>query len=66
MASAYPERELSLVFDIPETSGNDGTAPFTLGILSSDKIKGIGWHPKHALKDGIRRTVSYLESEGMK
>jgi len=66
MASAYPERELSLVFDIPETSGNDGTAPFTLGILSSDKIKGIGWQPKHALKDGIRRTVSYLESEGMK
>lgn len=66
MAAAYPERNLSLVFDIPKDIVNNGTAPFTRGILSSDKIKSIGWQPKRKLQEGIRRTVRYLESEGMK
>lgn len=65
MADAYPERHLKLVFDIPEKKGNDGTAPFTLGILSADKLKGLGWTPHNTLKEGIQRTVTYLESEGI-
>lgn len=63
MVAAYPERGLALEFDIPEKAGNTGAAPFTLGILSSEKLKGIGWIPKTSLTEGIRRTVTYLESE---
>ena len=65
MVDAYPERKLSLSFDIPETVENGGTAPFTLGILSSEKLKRLGWTPKCSLHDGIVRTVTYLESEGV-
>lgn len=65
MIEAYPERKLSLSFDVPETAGNEGTAPFTLGILSSEKLKRLGWTPKCSLHDGIVRTVTYLESEGV-
>lgn len=66
MANAYPERHLKLEFDIPESKGNDGTAPFTLGILSSDKIKSIGWKPAVSLDEGIKRTATYLEEESIR
>ncbi len=66
MADAYPEKHLKLEFHIPEKTGNDGTAPFTLGILSSDKIKTIGWQPAFTLKEGIQRTVTYLNEEGIR
>ncbi|MBQ2577644.1 MAG: nucleotide sugar dehydratase, partial [Lachnospiraceae bacterium] len=65
MTDAFPERGLSLKFDIPEQKGNDGTAPFTLGILSSEKIGGIGWAPHFTLTEAIQRTVRFLESEGI-
>ena len=38
LVSIYPERGLKLVFDIPE-GGTKGTAPYTLGILSSEKLR---------------------------
>lgn len=63
MVDAFPERGLSLRFDIPEDQGNTGAAPFTLGILSSEKLMGLGWSPRVTLKEGIQRTVTYLESE---
>lgn len=66
MADAYPERHLQLEFDIPEKKGNDGTAPFTLGILSSGKIRSIGWEAKTSLEQGIKKTVTYLEEEGIR
>ena len=62
MAGAFPERNLKLVFDIPEDQKNQGTAPFTLGVLSSDKIKKLGWKPVYSLDEGIKRTVRFLES----
>lgn len=63
MVSIYPERGLKLVFDIPE-GGTKGTAPYTLGILNSEKLRGIGWDPKYSVKDGFKRTLEYLELEG--
>ncbi len=63
MVDAFPERHLSLRFDIPKQQTNTGAAPFTMGILSSRKLQGLGWEPKTSLQDGIRRTVAYLESE---
>ena len=66
MVDAFPERHLKVVMDIPETTGNDGTAPFTLGILAADKLKALGWKPANSLQEGIVRTVAYLESEGIR
>lgn len=62
LVDAYPERKLKLVFDIPEPSENTGCAPFTLGILSSEKIRKLGWEPEYSLKEGLMRTVEYLEA----
>lgn len=61
LVEAYPERRLKLVFDIPESDKNTGCAPFTLGILSSDKIRALGWEPIYGLKEGLMRTVEFLE-----
>lgn len=63
MVSIYPERNLKLVFDIPE-GGTKGTAPYTLGILNSEKLRNIGWLPRYSVKDGFARTLKYLELEG--
>lgn len=56
----FPERGLKLVFDIP-ADAQKGCAPFTLGILGSDKLKTLGWKPDYRLGEGLRRTVEYLE-----
>lgn len=61
LVDIYPERNLHLVFDIPKAEGNTGTAPFTLGILNSDKLQAIGWKPIYSIADGFKRTVEYLE-----
>lgn len=65
MVDIYPERGLKLVFDIPE-GGTKGTAPYTLGILSSKKLRKIGWSPRYSVKEGFKRTLEYLEIEGEK
>lgn len=61
LVDAYPERNLKLVFDLPKADENTGCAPFTLGILNSDKIRKLGWSPSYTLKEGLMRTVAYLE-----
>lgn len=61
LVDAFPERGLKLVFDIPESEGNTGCAPFTLGILSSEKLRALGWAPHYSLKEGLKRTVEFLE-----
>lgn len=61
LAEAYPERNLKLVFDIPKGNVNTGTAPFTLGILNSERLQKLGWKPAYSLKEGLMRTVEYLE-----
>ncbi len=63
MTEAYPERNLKLVFDIPNDEQNTGCAPFTLGILGADKLKKLGWKPRYSLKEGIKRTVEFLEDK---
>lgn len=65
MVNIYPEKGLKLVFDIPE-GGTKGTAPYTLGILSSEKIRRIGWNPKYGIKEGFKRTLEYLKEEAEK
>lgn len=63
LVNIYPERGLELRFDIPESSKNDGTASFTLGILSTKKIREeLKWEPKYSIAEGFKRTIDYLES----
>lgn len=57
-----PEDNLKVVMDIPEDALK-GVSPFTLGILNSDKLQGIGWKPKYSVLDGFSRTLKYLEIE---
>ena len=61
MVNAYPERNLKLVFDLPKASSNDGTAPFTKGVLDSSKLINLGWSADNDLEEGIKRTIKYLE-----
>lgn len=63
LVEAYPERNLKLVFDIPKDNGNSGCAPFTLGVLGSDKLKALGWKPMYSLEEGLKRTVEFLENK---
>lgn len=63
LVEAYPERNMKLVFDIPEDTGNSGCAPFTLGILGSGKLRALGWSPAYGIKEGFMRTVDFLEEE---
>lgn len=62
MVNIYPERQLKLVFDIPE-GGTKGTAPYTLGIVNSRKLRELGWKPQVPLDMGFKRTLEYLEIE---
>lgn len=62
LVNIFPERNLKLVYDIPE-GGTKGTAPYTLGILDSEKLRKLGWNPKYLVRDGFKRTLQYLEYE---
>jgi len=62
LVETFVERKIKLVLDIPRTTTNSGTAPFTLGVLNSDKLQALGWKPAYSLSDGFKRTVEYLES----
>ena len=57
-----PEKKLKLIFDIPKEK-NNGCAPFTGGILSSAKLRKLGWNPNNTLEEGFLRTIHYLEIE---
>ncbi|MCI5903419.1 MAG: NAD-dependent epimerase/dehydratase family protein [Blautia sp.] len=57
-----PERKLKLELQIPE-GGTKGCAPFTLGILDSSRLRGLGWAPQYTIEEGFRRMIDYLEIE---
>lgn len=57
---------LKVIMDIPKEELNgSGTSSFTLGILSTKKIREeLKWKPLYNLKNGFKRTIQYLESIG--
>lgn len=57
-----------VIMDIEEGNENQkGTASFTEGILSSNKIKEeLNWEPKYSLTDGFKRTIEYYKQEEKK
>lgn len=63
LVNLYKDRGIKLVTTI-DNSNDKGNASFTLGILSSKKIREeLNWKPNYSLTDGFRRTVCYLESK---
>ena len=62
LASLKSDKKISLKFELSNSS-KDGTAPFTDGILSSQKLRELGWKPKYDVRDGFSRTLKYLEIE---
>lgn len=62
LVNIAPEKKLNLVFDIPKDI-NSGCAPFTDGILNSDKLRTLGWNPINTIEEGFKRTLDYLEIE---
>ena len=63
LADAYADRDIQVVMNLPKETKDTGAAPFTLGILNSDRLHNIGWQPQYSLKEGLMRTVQYLESK---
>lgn len=54
-------KNLKLTFEIEDTKG---CAPFTLGILNTDKIRALGFKPKYSVYEGLKRSIRYFELEG--
>lgn len=50
----------SVVFDIPSQTEAKGYSVATQAILSSERIKNIGFIGKYEMKDAIRRTIGIL------
>lgn len=62
LVDMYKDRGIKLVITATDENAS-GTASFTLGILSSKKIREeLNWKPMYSLEDGFRRTVEFLES----
>jgi len=57
------EDNINVIMDIPEEELNKGgNSVFTLGILSSSKIrKELNWKPLYNIKEGFLRTLNYLK-----
>lgn len=66
LLTTISKNDIKVIMDIPkEEESNSGNAAFTLGILSSEKIrKELNWKPLYDIKSGFLRTINYLESIG--
>lgn len=54
-------KNLHLKFEIEDSKG---CAPFTLGILNTDKLRGLGFRPKYSVYEGLKRTIEFFKLEG--
>ena len=62
LVKLYKDKDIQLITSISE-SCQKGTSSFTLGILSSKKIREeLNWKPFYSLEDGFKRTVDFLKN----
>ncbi len=54
--SAYPEKGLKLIFDIPESTGNLYNPAKFIG-LDDSRLRGLGWEPRVDIREGTRRML---------
>ena len=62
VANEITKGEIKVVFDIPENNSY-GYAADTHMILSSDKLKVLGWNPRIGLKEAYQRMIKYIIDE---
>ncbi len=51
-----PQKGLKIAFDIPAANANTGFLPYNLGLISSNRLRGLGWAPKTTLCEGLLKT----------
>lgn len=56
LVSVFPEKELKVIFDIPEEM-SQGYSKMGRVRLSTEKLEKLGWTPRMSLKEGMKRTV---------
>lgn len=61
LVNLFPERELEVIFDIPEQMSL-GYSKMGRTELSTKKIEHLGWTPKISLAEGMKKTVLSFES----
>lgn len=49
-----------VVFDLPSEIEKKGGTPITKAVFSTQKLRGLGWHPQFSLEEGMRHTLDTL------
>lgn len=50
-----------VIFEIPDATEQAGYSTATKAIMTSDKIKELGWRPAFTMKEGLARTLTILK-----
>lgn len=53
-------KDIKVIMEIKEDK-NVSFAPFSKGILSSKKVRGLGYNNRYNVKQGLERTIKHLE-----
>ena len=52
-------------FDLPSEQERQGYSTVTRAVQKGDKLEALGWQPRVALEEGLRRTLS-IKREGLR
>ena len=61
LSKEYGNDEIEVEINIP--TENTGFAPDNYMVLSNEKIKKLGWYPKHDIKYGYNNLINYIKDE---
>lgn len=54
------ERDLCIVCNAPAPAEKTGFLPYRVGLMSSGRLRSLGWRPRVPLREGMGRTVAAL------
>lgn len=55
---------VDVVYKLPEDKEQRGYSTATKALLSSEKVKSLGWNAVYSIQEGLHRTVSILKDGG--
>lgn len=61
LVDIYPEKNLKVVFDIPNPKQASGYLAHKVAILDSKKVVELGWKPQIGVKEGFRKSIESME-----
>lgn len=59
------DNKVKVTFDIPDAVEQAGYSTATRALLNTEKIEALGWHPMTHMRDGLRRTVTFLRENAL-